>query len=264
MVKPEEICRVDADCADGQHCKVDATEAGEWLTDLKGVSVKDLTKCEKEIDDGTMRDTKKNKAACELNYFCGFSTDEVGTAKEKMMANGGTVWNVKPMACQGVMCVDRWTEELYTIRTLATGDENNDNIIDDGDYRCLYFPKGIGAIPRMVPKAATADGVWLGTSKSVDKDKNGDPDCGIALIEGETVEEQNARMNAGGDKNIEGNTVHTEVTQEKELIINKQAVFKLVKIPNYGRGAAEEATGLSLAEQEAVMKMTEARTEAGI
>jgi len=157
----------------------------------------------------------------------------VGTPHAKLLANGGTVWSVAPMACQGLYCVDRWTEEMYTIRSLATGDENMDNVIDAFDYRCLYFPAGIGAIPKMVPSAPTDDKIWLGSGGNADADGNGDPDCGISIDLDETVAEQNARMNAGGDKNIAGGTVHTAVTQEKELIINKQAVFQLILLPEF-------------------------------
>ena len=62
------------------------------------------------------------------------------------MANGGTVWNIFPLACQGTpdrpaqversgathignFCEKRWTAEKYIIRSLATDDENNDGAL---------------------------------------------------------------------------------------------------------------------------------------
>merc|ERR550514_1977821 len=68
MHEGEEIkCKEDIECTgrDGQDtCKRMGKEAGEWRTDG------------------------------EVVYFCGFETNEAGTAREKLMANGGTVWNV--------------------------------------------------------------------------------------------------------------------------------------------------------------------------
>ena len=59
-----------------------------------------ITKCDLQ-EAATMRGSKKNRDDCELVYFCGFETNEAGTAREKLMANGGTVWNVFPLACRG-------------------------------------------------------------------------------------------------------------------------------------------------------------------
>merc|ERR1719183_1327517 len=231
-IKPEQICKEDGDCASGS-CKRDAKEAGEWLTNGAGPAFTgDLTDCSKDdtVLDGTMITTKKTEAACKVAYFCGFEDSAVGSAKEKMLANGGTVWNVKPLACQGLMCQTRWTEEYYTIRTAAVGDENMDNAVDAFDYRCLYFPAGVANnIPKMAPQAATKDGLWLGSGTSADADGNGDPECGIALID-DTAEQQNARFNTGGNKNVLGGTElvneENKPTQEKELLINKQAAFR--------------------------------------
>jgi len=240
----------DGQCAaldEGAKCKVEAMESGEWRTDLDGVELEKLDDCadsglEEEgewkltgVDGHTPGVPSKMKSAakCDLAYFCGFTDTEVGTAKSKLLANGGAVWNVRPLACQGLMCQTRWTSEMYTVRTMAVGDQNmNNDARDDG--RCLYFPAGVGGIPEMTPEAPSDDGMWLGIGKDADADANGDPECGIALRD-ETGLEQNERFNAGGNKNVENGTVHDgeHPTQEKELLINKQAVFRFVPLPAY-------------------------------
>ena len=104
-----------------------------------------------------------------------------------------------------------------------------------GDYRCMYFEDGPAEnIPKMTPTAPSRDGVWLGAGKSADADGNGDPECGIALRD-ESGEEQNARFQTGGNKNVEGGTEHDgdKPTQEKELMINKQAVWRLIRLPDF-------------------------------
>jgi len=246
QVEPHEECREDSECHGDAHCSRQAKEAGEWRQNLKGVELEALTDCndatEEVVPDERENDRSKpvkdymhhNKAECKLNYFCGFEDSSVGTGKSKLMANGATVWNVHPLACMGLMCQERWTEEQYLIRSLASMDHNMDNIVDSFDYRCLYFPAGVGAIPKMVPQSASEDGLWLGMGKSSDADANGDPECGIAL-RNESGEEQNLRFSAGGNKQVEGGTVHDgpEPTQEKELIINKQAIFRLIPLPRY-------------------------------
>jgi len=231
---------------EGAHCKVSAKEAGEWRTELDGVELKDVDFCGdtgEEVGEWKLTGNDghtpgvpskmKSAAKCDLAYFCGFTDTEVGSAKLKLIANGGAVWNVRPLACQGLMCQSRWTSEMYTVRTMSVGDQNmNNDARDDG--RCLYFPVGVGAIPEMTPEAPSLDGLWLGIGKDADADANGDPECGIALLDA-TGEEQNARFNAGGNKNVEGGTIHDgeKPTQEKELLINKQAVFKFVPLPAF-------------------------------
>lgn len=177
----------------------------------------------------------KQAPKCNTVYFCGFTDSSNGFAKEKLLANGGGVWNIKPLACQGLMCESQWTANYYTVRTAATGDENMDNIVDYFDFRCLYFPGGAAEnIPKMAPEAATRDGLWLGSGKSADADGNGDPECGIALMD-DTGAEQNARFQTGGNKNVEGGTEleGEKPTQEKELMINKQAVWRLIRLPDF-------------------------------
>merc|ERR1719181_1171214 len=194
-------------------------------------------------EDGQMRNTLKNRDDCELVYFCGFETNAAGTGREKLMANGGTVWNVFPLACQGTpdrpaqversgathignFCEKRWTAEKYIIRSLATGDENEDGVVDYADYRCLYFPDTVGGIPEMTPAAASPDGVWLGAGGDADVDANGDKECGISLLGFESGEEMNAALKMHGSADL-------SLTQEKALIINKQAVFRLIRLPDF-------------------------------
>jgi len=223
-----------------QHCFKAMAETGEWRTDVKGPSTtKGLTNClstslEEQptishvLGGGTMRNSKKNKAMCELAYFCGFKDTEFGAAKEKLMSNLGTVWNVAPLGCvdgpgfgQGY-CEHRYVEDKYMIRTLATGDVNADNIVDDKDYRCLYFKQ---AIPEMVPAAPTESGVWLGIGGDADADGDGDPNCGIALV----ADQQKRWLGAG----FSGERIEQKDTQERELLLNHQAVFKLYRLPDF-------------------------------
>merc|ERR1719502_2334112 len=214
-------------------------EAGEWVTDGKGVLTEELTDCSEseKFEDGQLRSSQRARDECALKYFCGFQDTEVGSAREKLMANGGTVWNVRPVGCNGgygfengdPMCQTRWTQEKYMVRSLAVGDQNMDGVVDEQDYRCLYFPSGVGSIPRMVPKEATADGVWLGTGGSVDVDADGDPNCGIALGRGGAAQNEMLKL----ENTDNGGAATDEETQEKELLINQQAIFSLVKLPNF-------------------------------
>jgi len=243
----ETSCVEDAQC-DGRVgrdiCQRETMEAGEWRTDGTGPEGMDgITKCELQ-EDGQMRNTLKNRDDCELVYFCGFETNAAGTGREKLMANGGTVWNVFPLACQGTpdrpaqversgathignFCEKRWTSEKYLIRSLATGDENEDGVVDYGDYRCLYFPSGpTGNVPEMTPAAATPDGIWLGAGGDADLDANGDKNCGISFLGFESGEELNAALKMAGHAD-------TSLTQEKALMLNKQAVFELIPLPDF-------------------------------
>merc|ERR1712078_834501 len=230
---PETVCVEDEQCTgnDGKdYCQRDTMEAGEWRTDGQGIEdFTSLTKCDL-AEDGTMRSSEKMREDCELVYFCGFETNEAGTAREKLMANGGAVWNVFPLACQGTpdrpaqverqgathignFCERRWTAEKYLIRSLATGDENEDGVVDYQDYRCLYFPAGpTGNVPEMVPAAASADGVWLGNGGDADVDANGDKDCGMSFLGFESGEALNAALKME-------NNADTRLTQEKALML---------------------------------------------
>merc|ERR1719453_668370 len=246
LVLPEQTCVEDAECtgrAGRDICERQTMEAGEWRTDGRGPEdMSGITKCDLQ-EDGTMRNSEKSRDDCELVYFCGFETNEAGTGREKLMANGGTVWNVFPLACQGTpdrpamverqgathignFCEKRWTQNKYLIRSLATGDENKDGVVDYKDYRCLYFPDTVGSIPRMVPMAASADGVWLGNGGDADADANGDKDCGISLLGFTDGKSINEALNMA---NIEDE----ELIQEKALILNKQAVFTLIRLPDF-------------------------------
>merc|ERR1719313_2194706 len=126
----------------------------------------------------------------------------------------------------GNFCERRWTAEKYIIRSLAVGDENNDGVVDYADYRCIYFPDTVGGIPEMVPAAPTPDGVWLGAGGDADVDANGDKECGISLLGFESGEEMNAALKMAGSADL-------ELTQEKALIINKQAVIRLIRLPDF-------------------------------
>jgi hypothetical protein len=244
---PETVCVEDADCdrrAGRDICERQTMEAGEWRTDGRGPEdMAGITKCDLQ-DDGAMRNSEKNRDDCELVYFCGFETNEAGTGREKLMANGGTVWNVFPLACRGTpdrpaqversgathignFCERRWTAEKYLIRSLATGDENNDGVVDYADYRCLYFPEGAtGNIPEMTPAAASPDGTWLGAGGDADVDANGDKECGMSFLGFTSGEELNKALKME-------NNADTRLTQEKALIINKQAVFTLIRLPDF-------------------------------
>merc|ERR1719478_2037376 len=220
----ESVCVEDAQCMGRMGrdiCERQTMEAGEWRHDGKGPDGMDgITKCNL-AEDGTMRNSEKNHEDCELVYFCGFETNEAGSAREKMVANGGTVWNVYPLACQGTpdrpamverqgathignFCERRWTAEKYLLRSLVTQDENMDGIVDYDDYRCMYFPDTEGAIPKMTPAAPSADGIWLGAGGDADVDGDGDKDCGISLLGFESAEEMNAalKMDAGPDAEL--------------------------------------------------------------
>jgi hypothetical protein len=239
-------CKEDSQC-DGRAgrdiCERQTMEAGEWRTDGTGPEGMDgITKCELQ-EDGQMRNSVKNRDDCELVYFCGFETNEAGTAREKLMANGGTVWNVFPLACQGTpdrpaqversgathignFCERRWTAEKYLIRSLASGDENEDGVVDYSDYRCLYFPDTVGGIPEMVPLSPSEDGIWLGNGGDADVDANGDKECGMSFLGFTSGEELNKALKME-------NNADTRLTQEKALIINKQAVFTLIRLPDF-------------------------------
>jgi len=218
-------CGEDSDCAAEMHCFRPMSETGSWSTSKQGPStMAGITQC-KAREAGTMRETEATRDDCELIYFCGFENSEFGSARDKLMANLATVWNVAPLACEGKYCQHQWTQDSYMIRSLATGDTNDDGIMDQKDYRCLYFPDQVGSIPEMVPAAPTADGVWLGIGGDADADGDGDPNCGIALM-GDGAAAQSARLGVE-------HTDDMQETQERELLLNHQAVWRLIKLPSY-------------------------------
>ena len=180
---------------------------GEWVTDKDGVQSDDLEKCE------------VNRAGlptnCKLDYFCGFETNSNGAAFDKMVSNGGTVWNVKQLGCT-MDGERRWLcqrnpvyENKFMVRSLAGQDANRDNSITELDYECLFFPQIAGGQythPRRAPRAPSDDGVWGGLA--ADADGNGDNECGILPT---TADE----------------------TQEQRLVANKQATWTLIPLPDY-------------------------------
>jgi len=189
-------------------CKKEMIETGEWRTDVKGVEFDDLEICE--------YNRVGLPTSCKLKYYCGFEDNEGGSAVEKMMSNGGTVWNVKQMGCsidnerRWLCAKKRKYDNKFMIRSLARGDINRDGEVTKLDYECLYFPQeggGMYSHPRRAPVAASADGIWLGMGGSSDVDGNGDVECGIYAEEDES--------------------------QEDALINNKQAVFALISLPSY-------------------------------
>jgi hypothetical protein len=246
--KAETVCVEDAEC-DGRVgrdiCERETVETGEWRHDGTGPDdMSGITKCDLQ-DDGAMRNTEKNRNDCELVYFCGFETNEAGTAREKFMANGGTVWNVFPLACQGTpdrpamversgathignFCEKRWTQDRYLLRSLVSADDNMDGVVDYDDYRCMYFPEGVGGIPEMVPLSPSPDGVWVGHGGDADVDADGDKDCGISLLGFEDGAAMNEALGITA-----GGMMDEELTQEKALILNKQAVFTLIRLPDF-------------------------------
>jgi hypothetical protein len=179
---------------------------GEWVTDQRGVEYEDIDQCELN-DEGL-------PTSCKLNYFCGHTTDANGEARGKMMANGGTVWNVQQLGCtkdprRRWLCQrDPMYENKFLIRSLAGQDTNGDADVTPLDYECLYFPQLAGGQythPRRAPKAPTDDGVWGGLN--ADADGNTDNECGIL---------------PQGDE-----------TQEQALVANKAATWTLIPLPDY-------------------------------
>lgn len=193
--------------AGNDQCNKESQMEGEWVTDIDGpVNMADLEKCE-EDDQG-------NPTECKLNYFCGMVTDVAGTAMSKLMANGGTVWNVYQLGCTADSA-QRWLcdentkyDNKFLIRSLAGQDANGDGAISVMDYECLYFPQIAGGEythPRRAPKSPSEDGRWGGLM--ADGDGNGDNECGIMAMEGET--------------------------QEEALVANKQATWTLIPLPDF-------------------------------
>jgi hypothetical protein len=194
-------------------CEKETVIAGEWSPSARGVQNNQLKRCAKDRDGNSV-------PPCTLHYFCGFEDNVQGSAKAQLLADGGAVWNVKPLGCD-VDDERRWycTEERrydnqFVIRSLATGDQNRDGVVDVNDYDCIYFPaRGTAAgIPRRTPKEPTDDGLWLGVGASADADGNGDPECGISLFV--DSEEDN-------------------LSQEHALVVDKSAVFSLIPLPDY-------------------------------
>jgi len=194
-------CKGDEHCGadDTKYCFYERVVMGEWVTDGKGPKDSELDQC--TYNDGGIA------TSCTLGYYCGFEDSEDGAASEKLMSNGGTVWNVKPLGCQGKFCSEKMWDNKWIIRSLARGDKNRDGVVDVLDYDCLYFPSEGAAYthPRRVPDAASDDGVWLGSGGSADVDANGDLECGIWTDAG--------------------------VSQETALVDNLQAVWSLIPLP---------------------------------
>merc|ERR1711918_89122 len=68
------------------------------------------------------------------------------------------------------------------------------------------------------------DGIWVGHGGDADVDGDGDKDCGISLLGFTSGEEMNAALKMHGSADL-------SLTQEKALIINKQAVIRLIRLP---------------------------------
>jgi hypothetical protein len=188
-------------------CNKETEIVGEWVTDGKGPDGADgLDQCR--------TDRNGNPTQCKLSYFCGMEDNANGRAYGKLLANGGPVWNVQQLGCTADprrrwLCEeDTAYDNKFMIRSLAGQDANDDGAITVMDYECLYFPQIAGGQythPRRAPKSPSADGVWGGLM--ADADGNGDNECGISALDGET--------------------------QEEALVANKQATWTLIPLPDY-------------------------------
>lgn len=206
-LNPVVECEIDADCAAtvNSTCERESMITGQWSTKEPGVPFNDMTRCD--------FDAEGNKVNCRQGYLCGFEDDINGDAKSKLLANGGTVWDVHALGCNGLFCESRTWANQYVIRSLAGGDVDMNGALDSFDYACLYFPVGEMIAhythPRRVPNTPSADGVWLGSARNGDVDGNGDSECGIFASEDD------------GE------------TQELALVRNRQAAFQLIPLPDY-------------------------------
>ena len=189
------------------HCVKESLHVGEWRTDEQGVQPDEIENC--DINRAGL------KFNCRLGYYCGFQTDSNGGARTKLLSNGGAVWNVHKLGCtkdaeRRWMCeANPRFDNQYIVRSLAGQDVNLDNSITNMDYECLYFPQiggGQYTHPRRTPRSPSANGVWGGMS--ADADGNNDNECGI-LPEAE------------------------EESQEDRLVLNKQATWSLIPLPDY-------------------------------
>jgi len=180
---------------------------GEWRTDAPGVGLEQLENCATDKDGNPV-------PPCDLAYFCGFDGNSGVSGRERLLSNGGGVWNVKPLGCvadpeRRWLCDNnREWDNKFLLRSLAGGDANKDGLVDNRDYECMWFPAGgTQSHPRRISRKGSPDGQWLGSGGAADADGNGDPDCGIALNGAET--------------------------QEKALVENRQAVYSLIPLPSY-------------------------------
>jgi hypothetical protein len=211
---PDVPCATDDDCdrASGQTCERRIEIVGRWDPDARGPEDPlELDDCERDAEGARIPDTCKP-------WYCGMRDDRNGPARDKLLQQGGAVWSVKQLGCEGKFCEDQTWDSLFLLRSLAGGDDNGDGLIDGMDHECLYFPTETGGAgsgyshPRRVPRTPgdAMGSVWLGREAVADVDNNGDLECGIW-----------ADVEAGE-------------TQETALVANGQAVFRMVRLPDWG------------------------------
>merc|ERR1712096_75908 len=161
--------------------KKETVEGGSWTTDAQGPD--------------SIFDNDGN-----LVYFCGFTTNQYGTAMEKLKSDPQTVWNVHQLGCNDDSdfqsprwyCEDASYDMKFVLRSLADQNKLSSPAAPNDSYKshCLYFPDSAGGQytnPRRVPNTATADGVWMGGMFNGDQNK--DHDCCIFNSEGLDQEE---------------------------------------------------------------------------
>lgn len=192
------VCSIDSDCAavttvHNQLCSKELIQGeGYWTTDGEGPA--------------KVTDRDGN-----LNYHCGFETDQFGTALEKLKADPQTVWNVHQLGCKHDTdfsgtpasvgpghgsprwyCAQSAYDMKFVIRSyadqnkLTTGDEPNDSF----KAQCLYFPDTHGGQythPVRVSTRASPNMIWGGLS--FNGDGTADHECGIVNMDGQTQEE---------------------------------------------------------------------------
>merc|ERR1711964_326304 len=182
QVSTDTECGGPEDCTDATfYCKKEDVEGGSWSTDLTGPD---------SVFDSNDR----------LNYFCGFETNQFGSAREKLMADPQPVWNVHQLGYKKDVefpmprwyCEDSKYDMKFVIRSLADKDKIGNPGAPNDSYNahCLYFPDQNGGQytnPRRTPTSPSNDGVWMGGMYN--GDNNDDHDCGIAATEGMSQEE---------------------------------------------------------------------------
>jgi hypothetical protein len=226
-------------CLDAGNCPTDSALEGFECEKDSECTAQTVMKCVKEMIPGAGSWTINGKGPADirdrdgnLDYFCGFESDEFGTALEKLKADPQTVWNIHQLGCDidqdffglpksvgppstsggpRYYCEDSKYDMKFVIRSyadkekLTTGDEPNDSY----KAQCLYFPDERGGQythPVRVPTEQTPDMVWGGLS--FNGDATADHECGIVNGEGQT--------------------------QEEALLVNNQAVFHFARLCKQG------------------------------
>lgn len=213
-------CSAEKPCAAKQKCRFGVSMVGSWSQDLKG---------------GTDP----------ANYFCGFNDASA------VRTNGAAVWSVHALGCRGKWCEKRLFDNQFTLRSLARAVKDPKNA---DSYECLYFPQsfvGQTSNPMRVPR--------LGAKKNPgsafgwrDEDNSKDPDCGIRLAQHVSTHENCKCVNGMGtalehasekackDGSKTNHWVcndNTAYSQERALIANQQATWKLIFLNEFERAS---------------------------